>query len=540
MFDPTQFIMSAPPVTVAAVIIFTAFISEDAATITAATLAASNTVEPKLAFASSVLGIWLGDLGLYALAYRYGAGVLEKRWGRKLARPEAVKRGREWFARQGGIALFLSRCLPGTRLPVSLAAGVFKMRVGRFAAIGAAGAIAWVTFNFAVLRYSQERLQSLVRITPGRGLFAGCCLFVVMLLAQRTWRRVQTTLRRWARWEFWPAWLFYIPVVGMWIWLGLKHRGFSLPAIANPGQHNGGLVGESKFQILKELTAVAPEFVAEGYLLEGNSGPGRVETLSALLAGAKIQFPFVLKPNVGQRGAGFKVVHCFEEAEEYLFKVPGDIIVQRFVEGPKEVGIFYVRLPNDNRGEILAITEKHFPVVVGDGVRTLAELINADLRASMISNVYLRRFETSASRVIPAGERVKLVEAGNHCQGCIFGDGMHLYSEALRERIDQISQSLPEFYVGRYDIRYRDDELLRAGLGFEIIELNGAASEATSIYDESNTLIRAYKLLFRQWSLVFKAGARNRLRGFKAAGLLQLWRDWKEYSRQSAAYPIAD
>ena len=142
--------------------------------------------------------------------------------------------------------------------------------------------------------------------------------------------------------------------------------------------------------------------------------------------------------------------------------------------------------------------------------------------------------------MLAAGERVKLVEAGNHCQGCIFGDGMHLYSEALRERIDQISQALPEFYIGRYDIRYRDDGLLRAGLGFEIIELNGAASEATSIYDESNTLTRAYKLLFRQWSLVFMAGARNRLRGFETAGLLQLWRDWKEYSRQAAAYPIAD
>jgi hypothetical protein len=70
--------------------------------------------------------------------------------------------------------------------------------------------------------------------------------------------------------------------------------------------------------------------------------------------------------------------------------------------------------------------------------------------------------------------------------------------------------------------------------------LNGAASEATSIYDESNTLTEAYKLLFRQWSLVFISGAKNRLRGFKPPGLWQLWRDWKEYSRQAAAYPIAD
>jgi hypothetical protein len=117
---------------------------------------------------------------------------------------------------------------------------------------------------------------------------------------------------------------------------------------------------------------------------------------------------------------------------------------------------------------------------------------------------------------------------------------MYLYSEALRHRIDEISKALPEFYIGRYDIRYADEALLRNGLGFQIIELNGAASEATSIYDERNTLSAAYKLLYRQWSLVFEAGDQNRRRGFRAPTLMQLWHDWREYSQQAAAYPIAD
>jgi membrane protein DedA with SNARE-associated domain len=539
MFDLTQYIVSAPPFAVAGFIILAAFISEDAATLTAATLAATRAVEPKLAFVSSVMGIWLGDLGLYGLAYRYGSGLLEKPWGRKLARPESVRRGRQWFARRGSVALFLSRCLPGTRLPISLAAGIFRMDLRKFAAVGAAGAIAWVTLNFAVIRYSQQRLESFVQITPGRGLSIGALFFLLMLAGQQVWFRLRAFIRCLAQWEFWPAWLFYPPVVGMWIWLGIKHRGFSLPALANPGQRNGGLVGESKFQILEELTQAAPEFVAEGFLLSG-SNSDRSDVLAGLLATGKIQFPFVLKPNVGQRGAGFKKVQCFEQAEQYLTEVPGDVIVQKYVPGPKEAGVFYVRIPGQSRGDILAITDKHFPTVVGDGRRTLEELIRADNRASLIAGVYLQRFGENASRIIPSGISVRLVEAGNHCQGCIFGDGMYLYSEVLRHRIDEISKALPEFYIGRYDIRYADEALLRDGVGFQIIELNGAASEATSIYDERNTLSAAYNLLYRQWSFVFEAGARNRRRGFIAPTLRQLWFDWREYARHAAAYPIAD
>ncbi len=540
MFDPTQFIMNAPPFAVAAAIILTAFISEDAATLAAATLAATNTVEPKLAFASSVAGIWLGDLGLYGLAYRYGGTLLEKPWGRRLAKPDSVQKGRNWFHRKGSIALFLSRCLPGTRLPISLAAGTFRMRPSRFAAVGAAGAIAWVGFNFALVHYSQTRLQSIVRITSARGLLIGSLFFLIMLAAQWAWRRASSLARRWSQWEFWPAWLFYIPVAGMWIWLGMKHRGFSLPAIANPGQQNGGLVGESKAQILSELTRVAPDFVAEGGLIAEGDFAERASKFGEILVQRRLPFPLVLKPNVGQRGAGFRKVSSFEEAQEYLRQVTGPVIVQRYVEGPKEIGVFYVRMPGESRGEIFAITEKRFPVVTGDGEHTLEELIRSDDRACIIASTYLRRFENARETVIPAGLQLRLVEAGNHCQGCIFADGMHLYSEALRARIDEISQGLPEFYIGRYDIRYADDDELRGGEGFQIIELNGAASEATSIYDPTNSLLSAYRVLYRQWSLVFEAAARNRARGFRPPSLFDLRRDWASYVRTSAMYPLAD
>ena len=118
--------------------------------------------------------------------------------------------------------------------------------------------------------------------------------------------------------------------------------------------------------------------------------------------------------------------------------------------------------------------------------------------------------------------------------------GSHLASRELLSRIDAISQKLPGFYIGRYDIRYARDADLRAGRHFHIIELNGAASEATNIYDARHSLFTAYRTLFRQWNLVYAIGAENRRRGFATMPLGALGRQWRGYSRLASTYPMAD
>jgi hypothetical protein len=115
-----------------------------------------------------------------------------------------------------------------------------------------------------------------------------------------------------------------------------------------------------------------------------------------------------------------------------------------------------------------------------------------------------------------------------------------LLTPVLAERIDSISQKLSGFFVGRYDIRFSSVEDLKKGQDFQIVELNGAASEATSIYDARNSLLAAYKTLFRQWDLVFAIGVANRTRGATATSARLLWQKWREYARMAATYPAAD
>jgi membrane protein DedA with SNARE-associated domain len=516
-----------------ATIVFGSLISEDAATLTAAALAAAGALDANVAFASAVAGIVAGDVALFGIARRARGSVEHSRLYRRVARAK-IAVAETWFSRWGEAVLIATRFMPGTRLPATLAAGVLAIPGLRFAVVSTIGAVIWTSLNFLVVSKGARSIG----IGPFVLVLAALSLFVWVFKANFG-KRIGESLTRLKKWEFWPAWIFYIPVLGMSAWLAFRYRGVSLPALANPSQRNGGLIGESKSEILQALEEAAPEFMAPSRLIVPGNKAQRMRQLLDAIADGIVRLPFVLKPDVGQRGAGVRIISTIADAESYLAQVSGPVIAQRYAPGPHEAGVFYYRFPGEESGKILAITEKRFPKIVGDGVHSIRELILADTRAQLISAVYLRRFGDHSSRVPDNGEVVSLVECGNHCQGCIFLDGWHLFSEALRESLDRISRAVPGFYVGRYDLRYENPEELRQGRGFAIVELNGAASEATSIYDPQQSLLAAYRLLYRQWQIVYAIGAENRRRGHKAPSIFDLLRDWNSYRQQSVAYPIA-
>jgi membrane protein DedA with SNARE-associated domain len=523
-------------------VIFAAFVSEDGATITAATFAASNLLDPRLAFLSAFAGLWIGDLGVYALARSIGPSLVRYRWFSGSVSKRSLQDGVRTRS-EGQFGLAVSRFFPGTRLPAYVSAGFRRMPIQSFLWITAVTAVTWVLLVFWVIHLVPFHAAALQHQLEILGL-SGLALFTLLTLLRKRVAIVQSqislVIERMRRWEFWPGWVFYGPVAACCVWLGIRFRGLSLPTIANPSQKNGGVVGESKSEILRTLMKTSQQFTADAFLISTGSKWQRLTRLREICEENKIKFPFVLKPDTGQRGAGFKKIKSYQEACGYMKKVSVPLVVQRYVHGPKEAGIFYYRFPGEERGRIFGITRKQFPWVVGDGLRTLRELIEADPRARLISQTYLKRFEAIADDVPEAGKILRLVEAGNHCQGCIFLDGVDLLTEELQETFDAISRKLPDFFVGRYDIRYESDNDLRAGRNFKIIELNGAASEATNIYDSSNSLWSAYATLYRQWEIVYRIGAENRRRGNRTASIWTVFKDWLAFSSRAVEFPMAD
>lgn len=521
---------------------FATFILEDVAAIGAGLLLASGQMTWPAAFSACFLGIWLGDVGLYAIARMGGRRWFERSRFQKHA--AKVQQSERWFNRRGTAILVFSRLLPGARLPTYLAAGFLRVPLSRFLLVTGLASLAW---TWLVLRLTQmfgAQLLDWLKTYQHGGLLVigvGIGLLLVSQLARRWAAKFEWhNLARLRHWEFWPAWMFYPPVVIYCLWLAIKYRGLTLPTAANPGIFSGGIVGESKMAMLAQLSVTSPEFTAEAGLVRGDDFEYRATALQKLRARLGLAYPFILKPDVGQRGMGIKLIRTHAQAEAYLRQTDAPLVAQRYAPGPQEVGIFYYRFPHEARGHIFAITEKIFPVLTGDGKSTVAELIAQDPRAQLIAEKYLQRFAARRHEILPEGEQLKLVEAGNHAQGCIFRDGMRLLTPELEARIDEISRRLEGFFIGRYDIRFADEADLRAGNNFQIIELNGAASEATSIYDARNSLGEAYRTLFRQWDLVFAIGAANRARGIAPTKLFPVWRAWRDCCEQAATYPAAD
>jgi membrane protein DedA with SNARE-associated domain len=520
---PFEIGLAAGPWAVVFGLILATFVNEDLACIAAGLLLAAGKIEWLPAIAGCFLGIILGDLGVWLLGRAAGMRAMHWNWVRKILTPDRLERLAAQLCQHGGRTAFLARGLPGTRVPLFLAAGILGFCPARFLTWAFLAAALWTpALIFTVVIAGDSILD---RGWPtiaavGMVIFIGWNIVPLLFTPIDRAKLLARVSKLW-RWEFWPAWLFYLPLVPWYLGLAVRHRSFTLWTAANPGIPAGGVVGESKADILDRLPV---EFAMPTRLVPPGPFETRRELFRLAIAREDWTYPLILKPDAGQRGVGVQKVNDEADAFDYLRRNPASVIVQPYHAGPFELGIFYVRLPTQSTGRIFSITEKVFPVLIGDGRSTLEELIWSHPRFRMQAGLFLARHAGEAGRVLAPGESFPLTVAGNHCQGTLFRDGGHWYTSELERSIDAVARTFDGFYFGRFDVRFADPVAVRAGRGYSILELNGATSESTNLYDPAGTLFGAYGTLFRQWSLAFAIGAENRRRGHRPIGLVTLIR----------------
>ena len=336
--------------------------------------------------------------------------------------------------------------------------------------------------------------------------------------------------------EFAPGFVKYALHFPYALYLILKHRSASLPAIANPSILTGGIAGESKTDMFALVGPYARERFAPFTTIV--AGAPRERVLRAL-ADAAIAYPLVAKPDIGRNGRGVKIMHDEESLMEYLRSFPHDvrIVLQRYVSDEGEAGVFYVRKPSETHGRITSLTLKYFPHVLGDGHSTLRELIKRDPRASRISHIYFRRNKRDLDRVIASGKRHRLVSVGNHVRGSIFVNGADYITPAMEDAFDRISKDIDGFYFGRFDVRFSDIEDLKQGKDFWILEYNGVSSEPTHVWDRRTSMLDTYRTMLAHWRYAFEIGAENRTRGVPSVPFFDLIRVWRDEVRLIDRYP---
>jgi pimeloyl-ACP methyl ester carboxylesterase len=402
-----------------------------------------------------------------------------------------------------------------------------------------------------------------------------------LLLSQRGRFILRATISRVLHHEWWPAWLFYLPLAPYIIFLGFKHRRVGTVVGCNPGiAKGGGIVGESKAEIAASLRN-ADRFALPTRLIPacdpaGNQlSPG---SRAALAVAAQrehpdaFDFPVVLKPDAGQRGYAFKIARTPADLISYFTSFTRDAVLQKYHSGPHEAGVFWTRDPRTVShpavispataepavavGAIFSITAKTFPVLRADGRRTIEELIFAHPRFRLQARTFLARFAARASEIPAAGERIPLASAGNHVQGTLFSDGSHLITPALTARINQIAADFSgvvdraqpnnpnarggQLDFARFDIRFTSPEDLARGINFAIVEVNGTFAESTNLYDPRRSPLFAYRTLFTQWRTAYTLGAERCKHGAEPIKVLNFIKLLRIYYKDRPGSALSD
>ncbi len=294
-------------------------------------------------------------------------------------------------------------------------------------------------------------------------------------------------------WEYWSANIIYMPTFFYWLWLMVKFRSFSFYKYANPGIKNGGLYGDSKMDIYNLLpNHLYPKTI----LIQKDRSYDFIELIEKNL----LSFPLILKPDIGLRGIDVVKVNTIVEIENYFHSKKTNFLIQELIDLPNEIGLFYCRMPNENNVKITGLTLKNFLTNEGNGIESIEQILLKNPRHAM--QISKLKDAINLTEILSIGEKRCLVPFGNHNRGTEFLDGKEFITEKLEQTFGTILKSIPGFYFGRLDIRYNTLEELEQGINFSIIELNGAKSEPTHIYDPKHSFGFGQKEIFRHQKIM--------------------------------------
>lgn len=264
---------------------------------------------------------------------------------------------------------------------------------------------------------------------------------------------------------------------------------------------------ESKKEI---YDLIPPQYYPKtNLILNGTS----IDEILYIIRENKVIYPFIAKPDIGLRGTAVKKINTEEELIEYASKAKFDFLIQELIPFQNEIGLFYVKLPNQNKGKITGIVSKEFLIIKGNGKNSIKELLLKDPRYEFQLHVLQKEYGDKLNQILLNNESINLVPYGNHSRGTKFIDFSHFITPKLEETFTQICNQINGFHYGRMDIMFDSFENLENGKKFQIVEINGAISEPTHIYDPNHTLWYGWKELTRHFRYLYQISKHNKKNG---------------------------
>lgn len=160
------------------------------------------------------------------------------------------------------------------------------------------------------------------------------------------------------------------------------------------------------------------------------------------------------------------------------------------------------------------MVKKEFLSVQGNGRKTLRELVMENPRSAFQIKAIEQKMGSEMQKTVPENEEIILIPFGSHTRGAKFIDISSEVTEKLEQKIDEICTKVNGFYFGRLDVMFENLELLKEGKNLKIIEINGAKSEPTHMYDPKHSLFFAWKEIAKHWNIMAEISRKNHETGF--------------------------
>ncbi len=334
-------------------------------------------------------------------------------------------------------------------------------------------------------------------------------------------------------WEQWPFKILYAPISPVWLWYIIRSKAIWFFTPSNPKLTFGGMEGEPK----KEMHDLLPSHLCPAFF---NVQPSDDFCfIKKNLEEKKIKFPLIVKPEVGGQGILFRKINNEIQLKNYHEQMSFDYFVQEFIDYPLEVSLFYYRYPDEPKGEITGFLQKIPMQVTGDGIHTLEELIMMNAKSGKRIEEIRQKHEENFKKILQPNEKYMLSYAANHNRGACFIDLKNEIDERLLKIPDAISNSINDFFYGRYDIMCHSVEELKQGKNFVILEYNGCGAEPNHFYDTGYSLMGAWKEILKHWKILYRISRHNYKHGIKywpaLKGLQFIYATKKYYKKIKAA-----
>lgn len=266
----------------------------------------------------------------------------------------------------------------------------------------------------------------------------------------------------------------------------------------------GGLIGVDKHGAMLQINhSLLPKTIR---LKPGTKAVSAIVFMSE----HQITFPCVLKPNDGERGRGVEIIENDVDMANYLEKYgQEELLLQEFVDYPIELGVFVYKDPESGKWKIPSVVQKKFFGVIGDGKKTVGELVQVSKRGKLIFPRLKQKYQPFWDSVLPTGQKLCLEKIGNHCRGTEFVSGQELINARLHEVFSEIADGISGFEYGRFDLKVKSLEDLYNGTKIQILEINGINAEPGHIYDANYTLFRAYSDVKKHFDILYSIAAKK-------------------------------